>query len=133
ERQLKVESCGDERRGLAREIDDPVALDETAGCPSARDRADIRQQIHAEQCRADRCEDPAIARGKQVHPLRLDQEIREPEQEQVPYGVGEELAADEVPRLPLADCLAPGQRLAGRILAILFDIGELFRTEPWVL
>jgi hypothetical protein len=47
---------------------------------------------------------PLIGLGKQIHALSLDEEIGQPEQEQVPHRIGEELAADEIPRLALAQC-----------------------------
>src|SRR5690606_8779184 len=41
----------------------------------------------------------------------------------------EELAADEVPRLALADRVAPLQALAGAVVAVLTDIGEFFLRD----
>src|SRR5271168_2998924 len=88
----------DQHGGLARSVHAPPTLDETHWYPPAHNAANIAHHIDGDQGRAEL---------RNAHAVFTIQIFRQPEQEEPPDGIGQELADDEGPGLAERDQLQP--------------------------
>ena len=105
----------DQHRGLAPRVHAPSTLDQRRGQPSARDAADIGDEVD----RHDRRANP-----REIQAVVPEEEIGHPEQIQPPNRIGHELADREGPGLTMPQQPCPGnpRDVLRRIAA---DVGEL--------
>ncbi len=104
-----------EHRGLAGAIGAPAPLEKAVGKPAAQDAAEVRHQVDRDQRRSER---------EQRQSILAVQVLRQPEQQEPPDRIGQELAGHEGPRLAMTQQLRPGHALR-RVRRIRLDIGEL--------
>ena len=124
----------DQHRGLARAAGREAAPDQVAGQPAAHDAEHRDDAIDRDQV------DPALL---DVQAARLLEVVGQPDEEEPPDRIGQELADDERPRLPVAEDREPGELRAGgatstgceaarsrRRRRIAADVRQLLGREP---